>query len=202
MSWIATLPQKYMKLARPGLFLDRDGVINQDLGYVHRREDFKFIDGIFDLCREAQRLGYWIFVITNQAGIGRGYYSESEFLELTDWMKNYFRSEGIEITAVYFCPFHPQYGMGKYKRESNCRKPRPGMILQAVEEFGVDLSRSVLVGDKPTDVEAGNAAGIISKILFDQEAKHSAALSTDATVLVVNDLRKVPPILIRTIKHC
>lgn len=190
-----------MKLARPGLFLDRDGVINQDLDYVHRREDFKFIDGIFDLCREARRLGYWIFVITNQAGIGRGYYSEDQFLELTAWMKSVFRSEGAEIDAVYFCPFHPKHGMGKYKKDADCRKPKPGMILQAAEEFEVDLSCSVLVGDKPSDMEAGKAAGIVSNILFAPETRQSTMLSADAATQVVNDLRKVSPILLRIKEH-
>lgn len=151
---------------RPALFLDRDGIINVDHDYVHRREDFEFIDGIFDLCRCAQNLDYQIFVITNQAGIGRGYYTEQDFHKLTEWMIGVFRDEGIRIEKVYFCPFHPEHGIGRYKVHSPFRKPGPGMILQAAQEFDVDLARSVLLGDRETDVQAGIAAGVGRNLLF------------------------------------
>lgn len=151
---------------RPALFLDRDGVINIDRAYVSCREDFHFMEGIFELCREAKRLGYWIIVITNQAGIGRGYYTEDDFLNLTAWMKEVFKAEGVEIDAVYFSPYHPEYGVGKYKKDTNCRKPKPGMILQATSDFKVDLNNSILIGDKDSDIEAGHAAGVGRNILF------------------------------------
>lgn len=151
---------------RPALFLDRDGVINVDHAYVSKREEFEFIDGIFDVCREAKRLGYLLFVITNQAGIARGYYSEQDFLDLTSWMKCVFLSEACALDAVYYSPFHPEHGIGEYKKDSYCRKPNPGMIIQATREFDVDLGRSVLVGDKATDIEAGVAAGVGYNLLF------------------------------------
>lgn len=151
---------------RPALFLDRDGVINVDHAYVCRPEHFEFVDGIFELCRTARQRGYLIFVVTNQAGIGRGYYTEQDFLDLTDWMHEVFRAQGIVIDKVYFCPCHPECGIGQYKVESPFRKPGPGMLLQAAEEFGVDLAGSVLVGDKETDIQAGIAAGVTCNLLY------------------------------------
>ena len=152
--------------SRPALFLDRDGVINIDHAYVCKPENFEFVDGIFELCQTAKRLGYLIFVITNQAGIGRGYYTEQDFLKLTEWMCVVFEAQGIVIDEVYFCPSHPEYGVGKYKVDSLFRKPGPGMILQAAEEFDVDLVRSVLVGDKESDIQAGIAAGVKFNFLY------------------------------------
>ena len=151
---------------RPALFLDRDGIINVDHAYVFRRENFEFLDGIFELCRHASSLGYRIFVITNQAGIGRGYYTEQDFHELTEWMCGAFQSEGVTIDKVYFCPFHAEHGIGKYKIDSPFRKPGPGMILQAASEFNVDLPGSVLLGDRESDVQAGIAAGVGRNLLF------------------------------------
>lgn len=145
---------------RRALFLDRDGVINVDHAYVHKRESFDFIDGIFELVRSARELGYLVLVVTNQAGIGRGYYSEAEFLELTEWMKAEFASRGAAIDAVYFCPDHPLHGLGRYRRDSPMRKPAPGMLLKAREEFDINMALSVMVGDKRTDMQAGAAAGI------------------------------------------
>lgn len=142
------------------LFLDRDGVINVDRGYVHRIEDFEFIDGIFELCATARARGFRLVVVTNQAGIGRGYFSEAEFGRLTAWMLDQFSARGIVIDRVYFCPFHPSAGIGAYRRESNDRKPAPGMILKAQAALNLDLSRSILIGDKVSDIEAGRAAGV------------------------------------------
>jgi D-glycero-D-manno-heptose 1,7-bisphosphate phosphatase len=152
-------------MKRRALFLDRDGVINVNHGYVHTPENFDFIDGIFDVCRQAQRLGYLLIVVTNQAGIGRGYYTEEDFLHLTEWMKQQFRQQGITIDAVYFCPDHPEHGQGQYRRDSDCRKPKPGMILKAIEQFDIDPSSSVLIGDKESDMTAGQSAKI-SKLIF------------------------------------
>jgi D-glycero-D-manno-heptose 1,7-bisphosphate phosphatase len=151
----------------PALFLDRDGVINVDHGYVHKVEDFQPIDGIFELCRAAQARGFQIFVVTNQAGIGRGCYTENDFHALSRWMCALFQSHGVTIQKVYFCPTHPEHGLGHYKTESPLRKPHPGMLLQAHAEFGVDFSRSVLIGDKPSDIAAGLAAGVATTLLFD-----------------------------------
>jgi D-glycero-D-manno-heptose 1,7-bisphosphate phosphatase len=142
------------------LFLDRDGVINADKNYVWRIEEFEFLPGIFELCRAAQEVGLIPIVVTNQAGIGRGYYTEHDFWTLTEWMLGQFRERGIGIGHVYHCPYHPAAGIGEYRRESFDRKPNPGMILRAKNDFDLELSRSVLVGDKDSDIEAGRAAGV------------------------------------------
>lgn len=179
--------------ARPALFLDRDGVINVDRGYVYRREDVEFIDGIFDLCRIARELGYLIIVVTNQAGIGRGYYTEQEFLKFTDWMCEVFRSEGAALDEVFHCPYHPRHGVGEFKKESPDRKPAPGMILQAVKKFDVDLTQSVLVGDKLSDIEAGISAGVACNLLL-STAVASCPAETIATARI-ESLYQVEPYL-------
>ena len=145
---------------RPAVFLDRDGVINEERNYVCSIDEFHFIDGVFDACLEMGKAGYRLIVITNQAGIARGYYTEDDFHHLTKWMLNEFRQHGIEIDAVKYCPHHPAHGVGDYRRDCDCRKPAPGMILRAAKEHSLDLRRSILVGDKATDIEAGRAAGV------------------------------------------
>lgn len=147
------------------LFIDRDGVINKEKDYVFRINDFEFIDNIFEPLRLFQENGYLIIVITNQAGIGRGFYTENDFGELTKWMVKEFDKRGVKITDVFFDPTHPVYGKGVYKKESNNRKPNPGMIIQAADKYGIDLSKSILVGDKLSDAEAGRRAGIDSIFL-------------------------------------
>jgi len=143
------------------LFLDRDGVINKEKNYVFKIEDFEFIDGIFDFCEYFQRKGYLIFVITNQAGIARGFYSENDFSTLTDWMVGQFEQRNICISKVYHCPHHPEI-----TGPCDCRKPNPGMILQAADEFNLELRESILVGDYEHDLKAGENAGIVKNYLF------------------------------------
>jgi D-glycero-D-manno-heptose 1,7-bisphosphate phosphatase len=142
------------------LFLDRDGVVNEEVGYLHRAEEVRFVDGIFSLCRTAARLGYRLIVVTNQAGIARGYYTESDFHLLTEFMRQQLLAEGVVLDAVYFCPFHPEHGVGEYRREHEDRKPGTGMLRRGAREFGVELSESVMVGDRCSDVAAANSAGL------------------------------------------
>tara|TARA_Y100000739_G_C20563716_1_gene444299 strand:+ start:106 stop:702 length:597 start_codon:yes stop_codon:yes gene_type:complete len=151
------------------LLLDRDGVINVDYGYVHHSGNFEFIDGIFEVARAAHASGYKLVVITNQAGIARGYYSEQQFHQLTEWMCNEFFNEGVPIEKVYFSPFHPTAGLGAYKKDDVSRKPHPGMIHQAQREMNLNLGNSILIGDKASDIQAGIAAGVGLNILFDQK---------------------------------
>ena len=143
-----------------GFFLGRDGVINHDDGYTSKVETFRFIDGIFDLCRAAAQRGYLLIVVTNQAGIGRGYYSTEEFLALTTWMRERFAAEGVALTDVLYCPYHPEHGIGHYKMDSLDRKPNPGMLLRAANIFGIDLAQSIMIGDKDSDMQAGSNAGV------------------------------------------
>jgi len=148
------------------LFLDRDGIINVDHGYVFKSEQFDFVDGIFDLCQQAMAKNYRIFVITNQAGIARGYYSEQDFLRLTDWMKQQFQNQGVIIDDVYYCPHHPTKGVNHYKMLCNCRKPAAGMIINAKNDHQLDLQQSIFIGDKISDMQAAEAAGIDKRILL------------------------------------
>ena len=142
------------------LFLDRDGVINFDKGYVYKIDDFEFIHGIFKVCRHYMSLGFVIVVVTNQAGIATKYYTELDFHKLDLWMVSQFQKHNVDILQTYFCPHHPNFtGMCK------CRKPEPGMILTAAKELNIDLSRSVLIGDKNSDIEAGIRAGIAKNLL-------------------------------------
>ena len=150
----------------PALFLDRDGVINHDYGYVHRRESFDFINGIFELARYAHERKYKLVVISNQAGIARGFYSEQRFHQLTGWMCEQFSLAGAPISRVYFSPYHPTEGIGQYLSDDISRKPHPGMILQAQRDLTIDLSRSILIGDKASDIQAGNAAGVGTNLLL------------------------------------
>ena len=148
------------------LFLDRDGVVNEEVGYLHRADEVRFVAGIFSLCRTAAALGYRLIVVTNQAGIARGYYSETDFEALMQFMRCELHGEGVELDAVYYCPFHPEHGVGKYRQEHEDRKPGTGMLRRGAREFGVELSESVLVGDRCSDVGAANAAGLRQAFLI------------------------------------
>ena len=147
-------------MKRKALFLDRDGVINIDYGYVHKVKAFKFIEGIFELTRLASSRDYVICVVTNQAGIARGYYSESDFKLLNNWMCNEFKLEGVTIDKVYYSPYHPVHGIGKYKKNHITRKPESGMFNQAISDFNIDAQASISIGYKVTDIQAGYSAGI------------------------------------------
>jgi D-glycero-D-manno-heptose 1,7-bisphosphate phosphatase len=141
-------------------------VINVEIGYLSKPAEVVFVEGIFSLCRTAQRLGYKLMVVTNQAGIARGYYTEAVFEELMVWMREELRREGVELDAVYFCPFHPEHGVGEYKREHEDRKPGTGMLRRGAKEFGLELSECVMVGDRCSDIAAANAAGVRQAFLI------------------------------------
>ncbi len=141
------------------LFLDRDGVVNLDDGYTHSPEQLRFVPGIFELCRAAAARGFALVIVTNQSGIGRGYYTEAEYRVFTAEMLAQLRAAGIDIAAVYHCPFHPD-GVGRYRREHSWRKPNPGMLLDAARALDLDLAASVLIGDGARDMVAARRAGI------------------------------------------
>lgn len=141
-------------------FLDRDGVINFDAGYVHSWSDFHFLPGVIEALHDLQALGYHLIIITNQSGIARGMYSETDYQLLTKRLKDALSEQGVTLTAVYHCPHHPHALISDYRVNCDCRKPHPGLIQQALRDFDIDLTTSILVGDKPTDIEAGAAAGV------------------------------------------
>lgn len=155
---------------RRGLILDRDGVINNDPGYLHRAEECRFIDGIFAMTAAFAARGFAIVIATNQSGIGRGYYGEADFAAFMDWMCGEFAAQGVAIAAVYHCPDHPTAGIGPYRRDNPWRKPGPGMILQAAADLSLDLARSWTVGDQAGDIEAGRAAGVGMLVRYDASA--------------------------------
>lgn len=141
-------------------FLDRDGVINRDLGYVYRREDFEFLPNAIAGMKQLVSAGYRIIVVTNQSGIARGYYDEETFQCLADWMCEALAAEGVPVLAVYHCPHHPDGVVQRLTKVCDCRKPAPGMLLRAKEEHRIDMTGSIMIGDKQTDVAAGVAAGV------------------------------------------
>jgi len=140
------------------VFLDRDGVINEEVGYLHKIEDFKFIDGVMESCNYIQSLGFQIIVITNQSGIARGKYREEDFHEVNKWMLDKFQKENVRILDVFFCP---------HVQEDNClcRKPKPGLLINAKEKYDINMTNSWMIGDKEADIEAANNAGIGNTIL-------------------------------------
>ncbi len=154
---------------RKAVFLDRDGVINQDHGYVVRIEDFDFIDGVFEACRHFIAKGYDLIVVTNQSGIGRGYYSEADFAKLSAWMSAQFKEQGAPLLDVLFCPHHPEKALPEYLADCQCRKPAPGMLIAAANKHNIDLSQSVMIGDKPSDISAGKAAGVARTVLVESQ---------------------------------
>lgn len=147
-------------MSKKAVFLDRDGVINVDYGYVHHPRNFKFKDGIFELCKSYQDKGYLLIVVTNQSGLARGLYSESQFLNLNFWMLDQFMKKEIVISKIYYCPHHPESGC-------ECRKPKPELILRASYEFDIDLSSSLMYGDKESDILAARNAGLGRAFLVD-----------------------------------
>jgi len=148
------------------LILDRDGVINEDGDYLYRCEDFRFIPGIFPLCRLAQEKGYMLIAVTNQSGIARGYYSEADFDAVNRWMCSAFEAQGVHLDKVYYCPYHPKGKIREYRADSFDRKPNPGMFLRASEELGLDMKACITIGDRDSDMAAGRAAGVGKLLLL------------------------------------
>ena len=152
-------------MAKPAVFIDRDGVINVDHGYVHTVDDFEYIEGVFEACKKLKEMGYMLVLVTNQAGIARGMYTEDEFLSLTEWMDWNFVDHGVEFDGIYYCPHHPTEGLGDYKQECECRKPKPGMFISARDYLKIDMANSVMIGDKTEDMIAAEAAEVGTNIL-------------------------------------
>lgn len=150
------------------VFFDRDGVINIDTGYVGKIEDFTFVEGIIPAMRIAQQQGYLLIIVTNQSGIGRDYYTEDDFQQLTQWMKSELVQQGVNIDAVFHCPHTDS-------DDCECRKPKPGLFLQAIDKYDVDCDNSWMLGDSERDIEAAVAAGIGNTVFFDPDSNKTTS---------------------------
>lgn len=155
---------------RKALFLDRDGVVNVEKNYLHKIDDFELMEGIIEVCRRYQEQGYLIIIVTNQSGISRGYYTEEDFAHLSRWMVEHFKELGIAITHIYHCPHHESIDGA-----CECRKPEPGMFLEAQKKYDINMTESVMIGDNERDIEAAVKAGVGYNVLLSKEADTSQA---------------------------
>lgn len=149
------------------IFLDRDGTLNEEVHYLHKPEDLKLLPGVEQAVRRFNEAGYQVVVVTNQAGVARGYYTEQDVIELHAYLNRILKEEGAHVDAFYYCPHHPEYGIGPYKTECRCRKPGIGMFEQAEQAFkdGINKEESYMIGDKLLDVEAGHRYGVRSVLV-------------------------------------
>ncbi|WP_319553765.1 D-glycero-beta-D-manno-heptose 1,7-bisphosphate 7-phosphatase [uncultured Vibrio sp.] len=181
-------------MAKPAVFIDRDGVINVDHGYVHDEHDFEYIDGVFEATKALKDQGYTLVLVTNQSGIARGKFSEERFLSLTQWMDWNFVDHGVEFDGFYYCPHHPEEGIGEYKQDCDCRKPKPGMFISARDFLKIDMEKSVMIGDKAEDMMAAEAAGVGTKILV-RTGKPITEQGEALATVVLDSIADVPAYL-------
>ncbi len=169
------------------VFLDRDGTVNEEKEYLHRPEEFAFIDGAPEAIRILKNAGFLVIVVTNQSGIGRGYYDEAAVHRLHRYMDEQLAHHGTAVDGYYLCPHHPLHGIGDYHRECGCRKPLPGMLIEAAADFSIDLNASYVIGDTMADVEAGLAAGCRPLLVRTGYGEKDSA-SLPAGISVVDDI--------------
>ena len=168
------------------IFLDRDGVINKEVEYLFRISDFEFIEGVFDVCLYFQQLDYKIIIISNQSGIARGYYNENDYLELTEWMLDQFNDNGINILDTFYCPHDPE-------SLCECRKPKPGLLIEAKDKYNISMKDSWMIGDKETDIEAANLAGINNTILV--RSGHLIDESNSNSKFIVDSIKQFKEVI-------
>lgn len=178
-------------------FIDRDGVINEERNYVHRIEDFLLLPGVFQGLALLRDADYRLIVVTNQAGIARGYYDQVAMDHLHDHLREQLAYHGVALDAIYFCPHHPEGTIKALAIECDCRKPKPGMLLKAAEDFDLNLAKSVLIGDKLSDVQAGKRAGLgrIAIVKSGHHVEPSAFVEAD---VIASDLLHAARVLINT----
>lgn len=145
---------------RKAVFFDRDGTLNVDVGFLSRKEDFRWMEGAVEAIRFCNDGGYLVFVVTNQSGIARGYYGEEDVRRLHAWMNEDLKKHGAHIDAFYYCPHHPEGVVAEYAKKCSCRKPAPGLVEEACRRYSVDKGASFLFGDMERDVECARRAGV------------------------------------------
>ncbi len=150
---------KKRDIPKQAIFLDRDGVINRDKGYVYLRKDFEFEKNALEGLKLIKFDQYLVFIVCNQAGIAHGYYTKNDCEKLHRWLRRYLLNKKIKITKIYYCPHHPKGKIKKFSIKCSCRKPEPGMLLRAKKEYGINLRKSYLIGDKTSDILAGKRVG-------------------------------------------
>ena len=175
----------------PAIFLDRDGTVNVDHGYVHEIDDFQFIDGAIEAMQQLKKMGYALVLVTNQSGIARGMFSEEQFMQLTEWMDWSLADRDVDLDGIYYCPHHPEAAVEDYRQQCDCRKPQPGMLLSAMKELNIDMAASYMVGDKIDDVRAGKAAGVGTTVLV-RSGKPVTAEGEAAADWVIESLAELP----------
>lgn len=181
-------------MGKKAIFLDRDGTINIDHGYVHQIDDFQFIEGVGKALKKLQDKGWFLVLVTNQSGIARGYFSEEQFLSLTEWFDwSLDEDYGVVLDGIYYCPHHPE-GKGEYKQDCDCRKPKAGMFEQAIKDLDIDPAKSVMVGDKLEDMLAAENAGVKTKVLV-RTGKTVTPEAEQAADRVIDSLADLPKFL-------
>jgi D-glycero-D-manno-heptose 1,7-bisphosphate phosphatase len=168
------------------IFLDRDGVINKEVNYLHKIDEFEFISGVFDSCKYLQNIGFKIIIITNQSGISRGFYTKKDFIFLNDWMIREFHNKGIEILDVFYCPHSTD-------DNCDCRKPEPGMLLSAKTKHDIDMKNSWMIGDKENDIRAANNAGIMSTILV--KSGHNVDEANSNAKFILDSIKNIHQVI-------
>ena len=176
------------------VFLDRDGTLNIDYGYVHKIDDFHFIEGSIEALKKLKEMGYLLVLVTNQSGIARGYFTEQEFLQLTEWMDWSLADRGVDLDGIYYCPHHPEAKLAEFKQDCDCRKPKSGMLLQAIEELNIDPARSIMIGDKIEDLFAGQGAKIRTNILV-RTGKEVTAKEEDEADYILDSIADLPSLI-------
>jgi D-glycero-D-manno-heptose 1,7-bisphosphate phosphatase len=169
------------------IFLDRDGVINKEKNYLYKIEDIEFIDGVFKTCQYFTNLNYKIIIITNQSGISKGYYTESDYQKLTKWLLSQFHEKKISILDIFHCPHNPE-------SKCSCRKPKPGMFIQAKKKYNIDMKKSWMIGDKEVDILASNSAGIENTILV--RSGHLINESNSKSRYIINSIKESTKIIL------
>ncbi len=154
------------------VFLDRDGTINVEKNYLHKIEEFEFIPGVMEGLKYLQDAGFILVVITNQSGIGRGYYSEKDFMTLNEWMLKKLKDNGLEISGVYYCPHLPDAKLERYRKYCNCRKPALGLFYRAIEELDIDIDKSFAIGDKIRDLMICEESGCTGYLVGKNEVEN------------------------------
>jgi D-glycero-D-manno-heptose 1,7-bisphosphate phosphatase len=188
-----------MNEQRRAVFLDRDGVINEDRGYVHTIENFHFLPGALEGCQRMAAAGYALVVVTNQAGIARGIYSAADLERLTAWVSRRFAECNAPIAKTYYCPHHPEAVIPALRRVCDCRKPAAGLLIRAQRDLLIDMRSSVLIGDKESDIEAGRTAGIGRCILVcSANARASGSCANTRADAIVADLVEASALVIAT----